>query len=614
MAPRQHRGFKQGSIDIPSDELSTISPSSPDLSTSLRNSSSMKRRKQSNLCLEYTPAAIPVSDEISHFCVDAKMSHGKRSARYSILTTSTEANSSCLSDADLLELRSFVSFQEKESQSTNDSFDSFLLDMDLSPQQKPQVLFAQVTLTEGQEKATHFNLHGMKLLRRGDDRQALEYFLQSQIALEKEMERQNEGKINLIGRDVAFICDQDGDDINCDYETEDEEYGFFCEVEPPSQSEIGLYMKNLETGQTLLCNPNDDWGMTVLILSETLNNIATVSWRCGQLNEAMELLLQAYKTVQEMSSTSRMPRRSSVLSYLSIADTLVEGSTDATEVKQCDNLRFPSTLTRIKYSDNIEQALLRCEIKILKGIGTVQSMQKSYTKAVNSFIQALRLHRRTRPIQNSSEDLQESDLLMGEASLLEEVNFMHEKYDLEMSFIVGMIASVYVACGEYTGALSMYQDVLSIKKSILGRRHASIAATLVDIAHVYYHQGKYDLAMCHYLKAAKLQEKLLGKSSCCHNDLLNGMDDFSMPVDVAVTWHYIGRVYHMRGEVEDALHVYKDVEQLYLTQGISNKCTVMKSLLSDMAQAAIEYNKINREFFLERELQYRKQQDNYDLW
>lgn len=141
----------------------------------------------------------------------------------------------------------------------------------------------------------------MKLLRRGDDRQALEYFLQSQKALEKELERQNEGKINLIGRDVAFIRDQNGDDINCDYETEDEEYGFFCEVEPPIQSEIGVYMKSLETGQTLLCNPNDDWGMTVLILSETLNYIATVRWWCGQLNEAMELLLQAYKTVQEMS-------------------------------------------------------------------------------------------------------------------------------------------------------------------------------------------------------------------------------------------------------------------------------------------------------------------------
>jgi tetratricopeptide (TPR) repeat protein len=562
----------------------------------------MLKRTASTSYMVFQPALLPDADaRDKELQLD---NQAKRIQQSSFNTATTQASSLCASsDGDDNDYNCDCSIAEVSEQQSLESL-SFEAPAETSSKPlSPKVVFAEVTLSEAQQEASIWNRKGTRYLCHGKDEYALECYEKSRQVLDQEIVAQQEVSpcCPFIGQELTF---GNGDDASESGGEDDDEYGFFFDMPAPCHSYRGINVKALDQEKTLLCNPNDQWGMSVLLMSETLNNIATVHWRQGRCEDAMMVFQEAYEAVRETSATSSMPRRSSATSLLSLAGMIGCGSKDSEDKGQPQQpLRFPSTRTRVKYSDTIEQALTQCEIKTLKGIGTAHSMVKDYASAVNSFIQALRLHRRTRLDRDSATHNEENELLSEHSCNSEDHLKQQNRYDLEMSFIVSMIASVYVKCGEYDGALTMYQDVLDIKKSVLGKRHASVAVTYVDIAHVYFHKENYDSAMMHYLKAAKMQERLLSRPGSANNDVIDGMEAFSEPMDIAMTWHHIGHVYFKRGDFEDALNVYREVKHLYLSQGITQEYKTMIALLRDTAEASMAHNKCHQKLYVKKQQQ-----------
>ncbi|GBG24987.1 Kinesin light chain [Hondaea fermentalgiana] len=100
---------------------------------------------------------------------------------------------------------------------------------------------------------------------------------------------------------------------------------------------------------------------------------------------------------------------------------------------------------------------------------------------------------------------------------------------------------VYNAQVRNEEALSYFKEALSIYRESLGDRHPLVAATLNNIADVYYRQGRCEEALAYYEALSIYRESL-------------GDWHFS----VAATLHNIASVYDSQSRDEEALPYYEE--------------------------------------------------------
>ncbi|CAF4105985.1 unnamed protein product [Didymodactylos carnosus] len=110
------------------------------------------------------------------------------------------------------------------------------------------------------------------------------------------------------------------------------------------------------------------------------------------------------------------------------------------------------------------------------------------------------------------------------------------------------IGDVYTAMGDYSKALTYYEQTLELKLKTLGSNHPDVAATYNNIGALYNHMGDYSKALTYFEQALELKLKTLGPSHPA----------------VATTYNNMGRVYNDMGDYSKALTYYEQTLELQL--------------------------------------------------
>ncbi|CAF3591327.1 unnamed protein product [Rotaria sp. Silwood1] len=111
--------------------------------------------------------------------------------------------------------------------------------------------------------------------------------------------------------------------------------------------------------------------------------------------------------------------------------------------------------------------------------------------------------------------------------------------DLAQSY--NNIGNVYSKMGEYSKALTSHERALEIEKIALSPNHPDLAASYNNIGLVYYNMGEYPKALSSYERALEIQKIALPPN---HPDL-------------AMTCNNIGAVYYNMGKYSKALTYYE---------------------------------------------------------
>ncbi|CAF4155923.1 unnamed protein product [Didymodactylos carnosus] len=120
--------------------------------------------------------------------------------------------------------------------------------------------------------------------------------------------------------------------------------------------------------------------------------------------------------------------------------------------------------------------------------------------------------------------------------------------DPDMDMLYNNIGAVYNDQGEYSQALTCYQQALEIRLKALGPNHPTVATTYNNIGAVYNDQGEYSQALTYYQKALEIQLNTLGSDH----------------PTVATTYNNIGLVYKYQGEYFQALIYYQQALEILL--------------------------------------------------
>ncbi|CAF3798650.1 unnamed protein product [Rotaria sordida] len=137
-------------------------------------------------------------------------------------------------------------------------------------------------------------------------------------------------------------------------------------------------------------------------------------------------------------------------------------------------------------------------------------------------------------------------------------------------FIYSMLNRVYYNIGEYSKALSFYEQALDISKDTLPPNHPDLAACYNNIGLVYYNIGEYSKVLSLYEQALEIRQKSLSPN---HPDL-------------AASYNNIGNVYNNLGEYSKALSSHE--RALDLRQ---------KTLRPNHPDMAASYNNIGNVYY-----------------
>ncbi|CAF1192313.1 unnamed protein product [Didymodactylos carnosus] len=110
------------------------------------------------------------------------------------------------------------------------------------------------------------------------------------------------------------------------------------------------------------------------------------------------------------------------------------------------------------------------------------------------------------------------------------------------------IAVVYKNMGDYSKALTYYEQTLELELKTLGPNHPSMATTYNNIGGIYNDMGDYSKALTYYEQTLELQLKTLGPNH----------------PSVATTYNNIGKVYNDMGDYAKALTYYEQTLELQL--------------------------------------------------
>ncbi|MDZ8087583.1 MAG: tetratricopeptide repeat protein, partial [Nostoc sp. DedQUE12b] len=103
------------------------------------------------------------------------------------------------------------------------------------------------------------------------------------------------------------------------------------------------------------------------------------------------------------------------------------------------------------------------------------------------------------------------------------------------------LAQLYYSQGKYSEAETLNLQALELWRRFLGEEHPDVATTLNNLGQLYYSQGKYSEAETLYLRALELWRRFLGEEH----------------PDVAATLNNLGQLYYSQGK-------YSEAETLYL--------------------------------------------------
>ncbi len=103
------------------------------------------------------------------------------------------------------------------------------------------------------------------------------------------------------------------------------------------------------------------------------------------------------------------------------------------------------------------------------------------------------------------------------------------------------LAMLYWAQGQYGEALPPYQRALAISEKALGPEHPSTATSLNDLASLYWAQGQYAQALPHFQRALAVREKTLGPEHA----------------ETALSLNNLAELYRAQGQNEPALALYQ---------------------------------------------------------
>ncbi|MDR1705013.1 MAG: toll/interleukin-1 receptor domain-containing protein [Clostridiales bacterium] len=128
-------------------------------------------------------------------------------------------------------------------------------------------------------------------------------------------------------------------------------------------------------------------------------------------------------------------------------------------------------------------------------------------------------------------------------------------------------------CGQYDGALELYNKALVVKEKALGKEHPSTATTYNNIALVYDNQGDYRAALEWHEKARAIYEKVLGNehpdTATTYNNIA-GVYDNQGDYRAALEWNEKARVVREKAlgkEHPNTATTYNNIALVYNNQG-----------------------------------------------
>ncbi len=104
------------------------------------------------------------------------------------------------------------------------------------------------------------------------------------------------------------------------------------------------------------------------------------------------------------------------------------------------------------------------------------------------------------------------------------------------------LANLYYSQGRYENAEPLYKESIKMRKKLLGDEHPSVANSLNNLAVLYDGQGRYEETEPLYKESLKMQKKLLGDEH----------------PNVATSLNNLALLYKNQGHYEDAEPLYKD--------------------------------------------------------
>ena len=113
--------------------------------------------------------------------------------------------------------------------------------------------------------------------------------------------------------------------------------------------------------------------------------------------------------------------------------------------------------------------------------------------------------------------------------------------NLELASLLHKTATYLCERAQYQQAEQLFQQAIAIREEVLGTRHPDTAASLNDLAIVYYSQSKYGLAEQMFEQALTIREQVLGP----------------LHLDTAASLNSLALLYHSQGKYEQASPLLK---------------------------------------------------------
>jgi tetratricopeptide (TPR) repeat protein len=306
-----------------------------------------------------------------------------------------------------------------------------------------------------------------------------------------------------------------------------------------TENALSYYEKALQIRTNL-------FGRNHVDVAATTFNIGQAHHRMGHLEEALTRYSNFYSFVSRFGS--RNQHRDEVVALKHMGQVYQEQK-NIVEARSC-------------YQEAINVSIMACgqehdkeTASILNIYGNMLYEAGSFDKAAEVYEQGLAIERRVLEpccvnivvtLSNIGQALmQQGDYRRALCRYTEAyaiLSLQPEKDVKKLTETLSIIGQISNLLGNHTQAVKAFQEVISIRKAVLGD-HVDVALALNYLGLLYFKRGSLDLAMKNF------EESLRVRRSCTPN---------STSADIAVLSYNIGSIYLHRGDNERALKYYQD--------------------------------------------------------
>jgi tetratricopeptide (TPR) repeat protein len=305
-----------------------------------------------------------------------------------------------------------------------------------------------------------------------------------------------------------------------------------------------------------LSQTNDPTHFDPVILG-CLNNMAQVNLQYGRSTEAMELLSDAL-TRGNAALTNIYEDGSDDISCSSIDSSppVNESKIESMEERNANDRRRTLRLRRklartllnighvhfykCEYDATMKTLndainLLHTDMEVIEvasiwyNMALVQYFKGEKTQALNNVDKFLELTKKV--LCNNTNHIQIADALHRKGKILFEL-------------------------GNSTESMTHLNDALRLRRELLGETDPAVAESMCMIGKVLLHRNEYDMALEAFRMVLAIQRETLATKS------INGTDAQLLSFEVAQTLLEIGRVFHAKNDLQQALTAYIEVGEL----------------------------------------------------